>query len=217
MTTLESTTAADDDFDVNTVVRGDRVHGTVYTSAEIFRREMNSIFKTGWVYVAHESEVSEPGDYLTRMIGRDPVVVARGKDGVVRVMLNRCTHRANKLCNAEKGNANSFRCPYHGWTFSNTGALQGVPMREGYGEAFNRVRSELGLAQAPRVDSYGGFIFASLAPEGISLIEHLGKATHAIDRLLNLSPTRKIDLRANWMKHLHHANWKMVVENNVDG
>lgn len=54
MTTLESTTAADDDFDVNTVVRGDRVHGTVYTSAEIFRREMNSIFKTGWVYVAHE-------------------------------------------------------------------------------------------------------------------------------------------------------------------
>src|ERR1700737_151134 len=108
-------------------------------------------------------------------------------------------HRANRLCNAENGNANSFRCPYHGWTFSNTGALQGVPMREGYGEAFNRVRSELGLAQAPRVDSYGGFVFASLAPEGISLPEHLGKATHAIDRLLNLSPNRVIDLRANWM------------------
>ncbi len=118
-------------------MRSDRVHGSVYTSAEIFRREMDTIFKTGWVYVAHESEVSEPGDYLTRMIGHDPVVVARGKDGVVRVVLNRCTHRANKLCNAEKGNANSFRCPYHGWTFSNTGALQGVPMREGYGEAFN--------------------------------------------------------------------------------
>ncbi|MDT0382796.1 Rieske 2Fe-2S domain-containing protein, partial [Streptomyces sp. DSM 42041] len=157
------------------------------------------------VYVAHESEVSEPGDYLTRFIGHDPVVVVRGKDGVVRVLLNRCTHRANKLCNAEIGNANSFRCPYHGWTFSNTGALQGVPMREGYGDTYRELRAELGLAQAPRVDDYGGFVFASLAPDGPSLLEHLGNATRAIDRLLNLSPTRKIDLRANWMKHLHHA------------
>jgi phenylpropionate dioxygenase-like ring-hydroxylating dioxygenase large terminal subunit len=216
MTTLESPPAVDE-FDVSSVVRPDRVHGSVYTSAEIFAREMDTIFKKGWVYVAHESEVSERGDYLTRLIGRDPVVVVRGKDGVVRVVLNRCTHRANRLCNAEKGNANSFRCPYHGWTFTNTGALQGVPMREGYGEAFNAVRAELGLAQAPRVDSYGGFVFASLAPDGVSLREHLGNATHAIDRLLNLSPDRKIDLRGNWMKHLHHANWKMVVENNVDG
>jgi phenylpropionate dioxygenase-like ring-hydroxylating dioxygenase large terminal subunit len=216
VTTLDTPTSAED-FDVNAVVRSDRVHGSVYTSPEIFRREMDTIFKTGWVYVAHESEVSEPGDYLTRMVGTDPVVVVRGKDGQVRVLLNRCTHRANKLCNAEKGNANSFRCPYHGWTFANTGALQGVPMREGYGEAFQQVRSELGLANAPRVDSYGGFVFASLAADGISLRDHLGRATHAIDRLLNLSPTRKIDLRANWMKHRHHANWKMVVENNVDG
>ncbi|GFG83991.1 aromatic ring-hydroxylating oxygenase subunit alpha [Mycolicibacter algericus] len=206
-----------DDFDVTTVVRNDRVHGSVYTSPEIFRREMNTIFKTGWVYVAHESEVSERGDYLTRMIGYNPVVVVRSKDGVVRVLLNRCSHRANKLCNAEKGNANAFRCPYHGWTFGNNGALQGVPMRECYGDNFNEVRSELGLAQAPRVDSYGGFIFASLTPDGVTLREHLGGATRAIDRLLNLSPSRSIDLRANWMKHLHHANWKMVVENNVDG
>ncbi|WP_459959707.1 aromatic ring-hydroxylating oxygenase subunit alpha, partial [Mycobacterium avium] len=109
MTTLETAPTLDE-FDVSKIVRSDRVHGSVYTSPEIFRREMDTIFKTGWVYVAHESEVSERGDYLTRMIGYDPVVVVRGKDGVVRVVLNRCTHRANKLCNAEKGNANSFRC-----------------------------------------------------------------------------------------------------------
>src|SRR5690606_14626821 len=75
----------------------------------------------------------------------------------------------------------------------------------------------LGLAQAPRVDSYGVFGFSSLAPDGVSLREDLGKGTGAIDRLLKLTPTREIDLRAGWMKHLHHANWKMVVENNVDG
>ncbi|ELB87043.1 aromatic hydrocarbon dioxygenase large subunit [Rhodococcus wratislaviensis IFP 2016] len=218
MTTMESTpTTAPDDFDVERIVQNDRVHGSVYTSPAIFQREMDTIFRKGWVYVAHESEVSEPGDYLTRRIGHDPVVVVHGKDGKVRVLLNRCSHRANKLCNAEMGNANSFRCPYHGWTFSNDGSLTAVPMRNGYGEAFQKVRSELGMAEAPRVDSYGGFLFASLAADGISLQEHLGNATKAIDRLLNLSPTGTIDLRSNWMKHLHHANWKMVVENNVDG
>lgn len=222
MTTIETTptvqtATAADAFDVSKIVQDDRVHGSVYTSPEIFRREMDTIFRTGWVYVAHESEVSESGDYLTRRIGHDPVVVVHGKDGEIRVLLNRCSHRANKLCNAESGNAASFRCPYHGWTFSNEGSLTAVPMRDGYGEAFKKVRSELGMAEAPRVDSYGGFIFASLSAEGVSLKEHLGGATKAIDRLLNLSPTGTIDLRSNWMKHLHHANWKMVVENNVDG
>jgi phenylpropionate dioxygenase-like ring-hydroxylating dioxygenase large terminal subunit len=224
MTTIESQPvtadhqhAATDDFEVTRIVYEDRVHGSVYTSPVIFQREMDTIFRTGWVYVAHDSEVGEPGDYLTRRIGHDPVVVVRGKDDQIRVLLNRCTHRANKLCNAEKGNAASFRCPYHGWTFSNTGSLSAVPMRDGYGDAFAKVRSELGMAEAPRVDSYGGFIFASLAAEGISLREHLGRATTAIDRLLALSPTGTVDLRANWMKHHHRANWKMVVENNVDG
>ncbi|WP_330255090.1 Rieske 2Fe-2S domain-containing protein [Nocardia sp. NBC_00565] len=217
MTTLEPPPVASEEFDVSQIVHEDRVHGSVYTSPEIFQRELDTIFRRGWVYVAHESEVSEPGDYLTRRIGSDPVVVVQGRDGEIRVLLNRCTHRANKLCNAEKGNASSFRCPYHGWTFSNTGALSAVPMREGYGETFQKVRSELALAEAPRVESYRGFIFASLAAEGISLTEHLGRATTAIDRLLALSPTGTIDLRANWMKHHHRANWKMVVENNVDG
>jgi phenylpropionate dioxygenase-like ring-hydroxylating dioxygenase large terminal subunit len=217
MTILEPPPVVSEEFDVSQIVHEDRVHGSVYTSPEIFQRELDTIFRRGWVYVAHESEVSEPGDYLTRRIGSDPVVVVQGRDGEVRVLLNRCTHRANKLCNAEKGNASSFRCPYHGWTFSNTGALSAVPMREGYGETFQKVRSELALAEAPRVESYRGFIFASLAAEGISLAAHLGRATTAIDRLLALSPTGTIDLRANWMKHHHRANWKMVVENNVDG
>ncbi|MFJ8749019.1 Rieske 2Fe-2S domain-containing protein [Streptomyces sp. NPDC102441] len=218
MTTAETThTTASDAFDVTAVVQENRVHGSVYTSPEIFGREMDTIFRTGWVYVAHESEVSEKGDYLTRRIGSNPVVIARGKDDRVRVLLNRCTHRANRLCNAEKGNASSFRCPYHGWTFSNDGSLTAVPMRTGYGEDFQRVRSDLGLARAPRVDSYGGFVFASLAEDGITLAEHLGRATTAIDRLLALSPTGTIDLRSGWMKHHHRANWKMVVENNVDG
>ncbi|WP_371541565.1 Rieske 2Fe-2S domain-containing protein [Streptomyces sp. NBC_00554] len=224
MTTLdnppaETTEAANptNTFDVEALVRPDRVHGSVYTSPEIFRRELEQIFRKGWVYVAHDSEVPEPGDYITRMMGQEPVIVARGKDGQVRVLANRCAHRGNRLCNAEQGNATSFRCPYHGWTFSNEGPLVAVPMRNGYADRYDSLRGELGLTPAARVDTYRGFVFASLAPTGISLLEHLGRSTDAIDRLLALSPAGELQLGAGHMKHFQNCNWKMVMENNVDG
>ena len=79
MTTTESNPGTASDFDVSKIVQEDRVHGSVYTSPEIFQREMDTIFRTGWVYVAHDSEVAEPGDYLTRRIGSEPVVVSHGQ------------------------------------------------------------------------------------------------------------------------------------------
>jgi phenylpropionate dioxygenase-like ring-hydroxylating dioxygenase large terminal subunit len=215
--TVTEQTAGLSPGDIRALVEPTRVHGSVYTSPEVFALEMRRIFREGWVFVAHESEVPEPGDYVTKRIAGEPVVVARGKDGVARVMLNRCTHRGNRLCNAEKGNSSSFRCPYHGWTFSNDGSLSGVPMRDGYGERFAEIRASLGLVTAPRQETYGGFIFASLEPEGISLADHLGNARHAIDRLVALSPMGEIQLSAGWMKHRMFCNWKMVMENNVDG
>jgi phenylpropionate dioxygenase-like ring-hydroxylating dioxygenase large terminal subunit len=92
-----------------------------------------------------------------------------------------------------------------------------VPMKSGYADRFDALRQDLALVPAARTDSYRGFVFASLAPEGPSLREHLGTATSAIDRLLALSPTGEIALNAGWMKHEQLANWKMVMENNVDG
>jgi phenylpropionate dioxygenase-like ring-hydroxylating dioxygenase large terminal subunit len=203
--------------DVGDLVRPDRVSGAVYTDPEVFALEMERVYRQGWVYVGHESEVPEPGDYVTRRIGREPVILVRGKDDEVRVLANRCAHRGNRICNAEKGNSSTFRCPYHGWTFNNDGSLVGVPMRGGYADRFLAVRDDLGLAPTPRTGSYRGFVFASLSPGERTLREHLGRATGAIDRLLALSPTGNLDLRAGWMKHQHRSNWKMVMENNVDG
>jgi phenylpropionate dioxygenase-like ring-hydroxylating dioxygenase large terminal subunit len=202
---------------VEDLVRPDRVRREVYTDPGVFELEMENIFRRGWVYVAHESEVPEPGDYVTRRIGREPVIITRGADGVVRVLANRCAHRGNRLCNAERGNSTTFRCPYHGWTFKNDGTLVGIPMRTGYSADFLAKRGEYGLAPAARTDDYRGFVFASMSPDGIALREHLGRAITAIDRLLALSPDGRLDLRAGWMKHHQRANWKMVMENNVDG
>ncbi len=199
------------------LVEQDRVHGSAYTSPQVFALEMQRLFSDGWVYVAHESELPQPGDYLTRHMGRQPVIVTRGRDGEIHVLSNRCAHRGNRICNVERGNSSSLRCPYHGWTYSAEGHLVAVPMKQGYSDRFPRIREELGLSAAPRVDAYRGFVFASFSPVGITLREHLGAAIGAIDRLLALSPTGELTLTAGWMKHHQRCNWKMVMENNVDG
>jgi phenylpropionate dioxygenase-like ring-hydroxylating dioxygenase large terminal subunit len=204
-------------IDVSELILRDRVHGSLYTDEAIFSKEMTDIFEHGWVFVAHESEIREPGDYLTRRIGRQPVIVARGRDGQVRVLLNRCTHRANRLCAADKGNAALFRCPFHGWTFGNDGKLQGVSFRGGYDQSMTELRSELGLEEAAQLGSYGGFVFANLYGGAGGFDDYLGKAKAAIDRLLSLSPTGTIDFNAGWMKHRTAANWKIVNEVQVDG
>jgi phenylpropionate dioxygenase-like ring-hydroxylating dioxygenase large terminal subunit len=203
--------------DISGLVQSDRVHGSVYTSETVFDLEMERIFTDGWVFVAHESEIPEPGDYVTRAMGRQPVIVTRANDGRVCVHANRCAHRGNRLCNLDRGNSTSFRCPYHGWTYGNDGRLVAIPMKQGYGTMFDGIRDELRLHAAPRVDSYGGFCFASMAADGITLREHLGGAIEAFDRLRALSPTGQLQLSAGWLKHRQRCNWKMVMENNVDG
>jgi fatty-acyl-CoA synthase len=202
-------------MDVSTLIEPDRIHGSLYTDPSVFARELARIWYHEWVFVAHTSELAQSGDYVTRRIGAQPVIVSRGEDGAVHVLLNRCSHRANLLCQDERGSAHAFRCPYHGWTFTNSGELVGVPFRQGYGPTLPT--AELGLARAPRVDSYRGFVFASLAAHGPSLKEHLGAAVEAFDRLADLSPEGEVELTAGWLGHRVSANWKMAVENQVDG
>jgi nitrite reductase/ring-hydroxylating ferredoxin subunit len=201
-------------IDYNTLVQDDRVHASLYTDPHIFDDEMERIFRRGWVFVGHESEIPEPGDFVTRRIGTEPVIMVRGADGAVSVLVNRCMHRGTMVCPADRGHARTFACPYHGWTYDVSGALLGVPYPGGYA-AFDK--STHGLARAPRVSSYRGFVFASLSATGISLLEHLGIATRLIDRSCDLSPVGEIELTAGWVKHRCAANWKALPENDSDG
>lgn len=197
------------------LVLSDRISGRVYYDRAIFQDEIDRIWHREWVYVAHESEVPQPGDYLTRQIGLQPVIVARGEDGGIHLLLNRCTHRGNTVCQSERGNAHAFRCAYHGWTFDNRGELVGVPYAGGYDASFHK--TEFGLARVPRVSRYRGLIFASLSPTGPSLEEHLGPAKRLIDQFVDLSPEGEIVLRSGVLKHSYRGNWKMALENSVDG
>lgn len=151
----------------------------VYNDREIFEAELRRIFGRCWVFIGHESEIPEPGDYAQRYIGKDPFIFVRGEDDEVRVLFDSCTHHGSKLCRAEQGNSSHFRCPYHGWTFKNTGDLAGIPLKH---KAFPGLDpDEWGLATAPRVDSYKGLVFASLEEDGQSLEDYLGDFTWFLD------------------------------------
>jgi phenylpropionate dioxygenase-like ring-hydroxylating dioxygenase large terminal subunit len=197
------------------LIERDRVHGSLYTDPEIFERELERIWYRTWVFVGHESEVPEAGDYVRRWIGPQPLIMSRDKQGKIHLLLNRCAHRGNQVCDADRGNSSAFRCPYHGWTFANDGRLLGYPFNSGYGG--RELKSQLGLGRVPRVAAYRGFVFGSFAPEGPSLQEHLGSALDAFDRLCRLSPQNEIELTAGWVKHRVKANWKMLLENETDG
>jgi nitrite reductase/ring-hydroxylating ferredoxin subunit len=200
--------------DYKSLVQDDRIHASLYTDVRIFADELERIFHRSWVFVGHESEIPAPGDFVTRAMGTEPVILVRGKDGDVAVLVNRCMHRGTQLCMAGRGQARTFICSYHGWTYDLDGALLGAPYPGGYG-ALDKGRH--GLARAPRVASYRGFVFASLASSGPTLADHLGTATRLIDRSCDLSPLGEVELTAGWVRHHCPANWKMLPENDSDG
>jgi phenylpropionate dioxygenase-like ring-hydroxylating dioxygenase large terminal subunit len=202
--------------DPSELVRDVRVHRSVYTDPAIFALEMERIFGKAWVYVGHDSQVPEPGDFITLMIGRQPVVMARHGDGNVYVLYNRCGHRGAKVCIENKGHAELFRCAYHGWTFNTDGSLDAVAMPRGYADSFDTNDPNMGMGQLPRVDSYRGFVFASLSSQGPDLATHLGHARQSIDELVDKAPDGAVDLSGGVHKYIFRGNWKLQMENTVD-
>lgn len=138
---------------------------TVFTDPELFELEMKYIFERNWVFLAHESQLANESAFLTLTIGRQPVLLTRNRSGELKCFINACTHRGARLCREKRGRRTTFTCPFHGWTFSNDGALLNVTDEENgaYPEHFDR--SDLGLREVGRLESYKGFIFASLSAD----------------------------------------------------
>lgn len=193
-----------------------QVHGSLYTDPDIFTQELERIWYRTWILVGHESEVPEPGDYVRKAIGPQDLVMVRDRQGDVRLLLNRCPHRGNLVCEDQRGNSKAFRCAYHGWTFRTTGELLGYPFRDGY-EGDEDV-GRLGLAKA-HVGIYRGFVFGNLSGDepAQTVEEHLGTAAAQLDRLVRLSPEGELSLTAGWLKHRARGNWKLLYENDIDG
>jgi phenylpropionate dioxygenase-like ring-hydroxylating dioxygenase large terminal subunit len=196
------------------LVQPDRVHRAVYTDPAIFELEMERIFGRAWLVLGHESQVKAAGDYFTTRMGREPVVVVRKDDGEIGVLINRCAHRGSMVCAEGRGSTERFVCPYHGWSYDRAGALKAVPFASGYPEEKLR---ELRLAAAPRVAVYRGFIFACLSSSVEDLETFLGAAKASFDDFVDRAPGGELEVAGGVFKHAYNGNWKLMLENHLDG
>jgi phenylpropionate dioxygenase-like ring-hydroxylating dioxygenase large terminal subunit len=200
------------------LVHAEYVHRDVYTDPEIFELEMDRIFGRAWVYVGHESQVPNAGDYWTTLIGRDSVVMVRDKPGDVHVLHNRCPHKGARVAADGCGNVGPiFRCPYHAWTFKLDGSLMGVPHRSWYdGTDFDPKGADFSMQPVARVDSYRGFIFCSLSKEGPNLKTFLGGAATTFDVMADRSPCGQLQVAGGVQRVWQENNWKLFLENMND-
>lgn len=209
---MASETAAD----IGALIQPGRVHRRIYADPAIFDLEMERIFGKTWVYVGHESQVANVGDFATTRIGRRPMVMVRHSDGNIHVIHNQCAHRGAMVVAQDSGNAEEFVCCYHGWTYGTDGKLIRVPLQHDYPAHFNPDDPATAMVKAPRVDSYRGFVFASLAADGPSLVDFLGYMTTSFDDMVDRAPGNDLELDGGVFKHAYDGNWKLYLENLCD-
>lgn len=173
--------------------------------------EEDRIFSRTWNYIGHETEIPEPGDYAVRYIIDDPLIFIRDEDGAVRVFFNSCRHRGTKLCETDSGNTSHFRCPYHGWTYRNTGELVGVPQKPNVYPGLDVC--DWNLFELPCVDSYKGFVFASIE-EGIPELEdYIGEDFQEYIDIYYDTTEQGIEVIGKPWRWTGDYNWKAGVEN----
>lgn len=182
----------------------------LFSAEDVYRAEQEKIFTKCWLYVAHESQLPAPHDYLTTFMGEEPVLVTRDAEGRLRVFINSCRHRGMRVCRRDHGNQKLFVCPYHGWSYDSAGKLRGVPQLESaYHNELNR--DEWGLIEVPRVESFRGLLFANFDATTESLSDYLGDMAWYLDLVLNRSRNGTVAMPGCHRWHLG-GNWKLAAE-----
>ena len=193
-----------------------RVHRSALTSQAVFDLEQEKIFGKAWLFVGHETELKEKGEFRRREVGGRPLIFVRGSDDVIRVFFNTCTHRGAMVCRENEGKSSAFTCLYHAWRFSNKGDLVGVLGADGYSDSFHK--QSLGLRSPARVENYRGFWFVNYDENAEDLVSYLGGMRTLMD--LTLDAAEAVGgwkILPGMAKYSFRANWKLLVENSVDG
>jgi benzoate/toluate 1,2-dioxygenase alpha subunit len=201
---------------IRALVREDAVHRDVYRSQELFDLEMERLWRNTWVYVGHDSQVPNVGDYYSTEVARQPLIMLRDESGNVRVLMNRCAHKGARLVSAMHGQCENrlLRCPYHGWTYRLDGSIRTIPMKNGYeGTALAESPNSRGIVNVPHVENYRGFVFARLSHQGVGFREYFGESLTSIDNMVDRSPEGRLEVAGGVLRFMHDCNWKMFIEN----
>jgi phenylpropionate dioxygenase-like ring-hydroxylating dioxygenase large terminal subunit len=188
------------------------VEPVIFADEEIYRLEQTRVFARSWLFVGPEAAIPKNGDYITPHMGEDSVIVVRDKNGRIRVFLNKCRHRGNKVCLFDRGNQLAFTCTYHGWTYQNDGQLIGVPaLQDSYLGALDK--DEWGLIEVPRVATHAGLIFACWDEHAMPLAEHLGEMAFYLEYFLGAGFVGGLEVVPGVQKYLMPGNWKLCSDN----
>jgi phenylpropionate dioxygenase-like ring-hydroxylating dioxygenase large terminal subunit len=183
----------------------------MFYDQDIYQLEMERIFARSWLFMCHDSQIPNPGDFFMTFMGEDRVIVVRDNEGNANVLVNSCRHRGNAVCRAEEGHATSFMCTYHGWTYDLKGNLVGVPgFKEVYHEELDR--ENWGLITAAKVGTYHGFIFANMDPEAPDLDDYLGEVGRISLDMLGQRGENMVMI-PGVQKYILPCNWKFSVDN----
>ena len=193
-----------------------RVHRAAFTDPDVFGREMADIFDRCWLYIGHESQIPEHGDFIATRLGSHPVFAMRGSDRSIRCFYDACSHRGSKLTGRTSGNAKTITCRYHGWCFNADGACTLVRGGEEAYRPEDLDRMGTDLRQIEHFDDYNGFLFGCLDADAPSLEEFLGGALPFIDLIADQAPDGMEVLRGE-SRYIMEANWKLQTENSTDG
>jgi p-cumate 2,3-dioxygenase subunit alpha len=191
-----------------------RVSRRVYVDPDVFAREKRNVFGRCWLYIGHESEIANKGDFVVRTVAEHSLIFLRGRDNQARVFFNVCPHRGAVVCRENSGNTKLFRCLYHAWAFDTSGKTVARPEPERYSEgAFKDGLSD--LRPVPRVENHRGFYFINYDPKAESLKDFLAGAAEFLDRLAD-----KSEIGMEVVGGLHpfgvQGNWKSSTENFLD-
>jgi choline monooxygenase len=186
--------------------------GVAYTDRMLYEQELTDVFERAWILVGHISELSEPGQYVTANVGREPVLVVRGHDGELRAMSNVCRHRASTILEGTGQTRSVMRCPYHAWTYELDGQLAAAPSGQGFACLD---RDQVALPRF-RVGVAGGLVFCCLDPAQMSLEEMLGPVGPYLE-WLNIADLR-VDRYEPGARRTEDfdENWKILADNYLE-
>jgi phenylpropionate dioxygenase-like ring-hydroxylating dioxygenase large terminal subunit len=193
----------------------------IFVDESIYRTELGRIFARAWLFVGHESQLPNPGDFFLSRTGEDSVIVSRDLNGKVNVLLNSCRHRGMRVCRYEQGNTSNFTCPYHGWSYRSDGSLGHVP-GELIGVPWQKVaysdrldKSQWGLIRASKIEVYKGSVWATWDDSTPGFLDYLGGMKVYFDELLDARDGGEggSEVISGVLKWRMACNWKFCAEN----
>ena len=183
-----------------------------WSDRDVYELEKAGIFAKAWLFLGHESQISNPGDYVQAYMCETPIILSRGQDDRVYANINSCSHRGLPVCRSDHGNTKRFVCPYHSWSYSVEGDLITIPQESAVQNKPDK--SLLGLKRVPRVESWRGMIFGSFNDEIESLEQYLGDMRFYLDAFFERFP-QGIEFMGAPHRWVMNANWKLPVENQL--